>query len=75
MNVQMPVMNGFEASQRIKELSPSTLIIALSGESGPSELAQISSLMDDHLQKPTDLNALRETLTKWLGQVNCPPPS
>ncbi len=46
MDVQMPVMNGFDASQRIKELSPQTPIIALSGESGERELDMINKLMD-----------------------------
>jgi two-component system autoinducer 1 sensor kinase/phosphatase LuxN len=68
MDVQMPIMNGYDASQRIKQLSPSTIVIALSGESGASELEQIATLMDDRLQKPTTLNALREMLDKWLGQ-------
>ncbi|MBR9873708.1 MAG: hybrid sensor histidine kinase/response regulator [Vibrionaceae bacterium] len=68
MDVQMPVMNGFDASQRIKEISPSVKVIALSGESGDLELAQISKLMDGRLNKPTTLNALREVIHKWLIQ-------
>ncbi len=68
MDVQMPVMNGFDASQRIKAISPSVKVIALSGESGASELAQISTLMDGRLNKPTTLNALREVIQTWLTQ-------
>ncbi|MGY0613739.1 hybrid sensor histidine kinase/response regulator [Vibrio sp. FJH11] len=68
MDVQMPVMNGYDASKHIKQLSPSTIVIALSGECGASELERISTLMDDRLQKPTTLNALRDMLEKWLGQ-------
>ncbi|MDF4957050.1 response regulator, partial [Vibrio parahaemolyticus] len=34
MDVQMPVMNGFDASQRIKQITSSVPIIALSGVSG-----------------------------------------
>ncbi|UYI46068.1 hybrid sensor histidine kinase/response regulator [Vibrio natriegens] len=68
MDVQMPVMNGFDASQRIKAISPSVTVIALSGESGDLELAQISKLMDGRLNKPTTLNALRGVIQTWLIQ-------
>ncbi|NVC93918.1 hybrid sensor histidine kinase/response regulator [Vibrio natriegens] len=68
MDVQMPVMNGFDASQRIKAISPSVKVIALSGESGDLELAQISKLMDGRLNKPTTLNALRDVIQTWLIQ-------
>ena len=65
MDVQMPVMNGFEASQKIKTLSPQTPIIALSGETGERELGIINTLMDDRLEKPTTLHALRHVLKRW----------
>ncbi|UMM04197.1 hybrid sensor histidine kinase/response regulator [Vibrio campbellii] len=68
MDVQMPVMNGFDASQRIKELSPQTPIIALSGESGERELDMINKLMDGRLEKPTTLNALRHVLGNRLNK-------
>ncbi|MEZ9316178.1 response regulator [Vibrio lentus] len=66
MDVQMPVMNGFDASQIIKARSPNTPIIALSGESGQRELDMISKLMDGRLEKPTSLNALQDVLDNWL---------
>ncbi|WGS63248.1 hybrid sensor histidine kinase/response regulator [Vibrio lentus] len=66
MDVQMPVMNGFDASQIIKARSPDTPIIALSGESGQRELDMISKLMDGRLEKPTSLNALQDVLDNWL---------
>lgn len=66
MDVQMPVMNGFDASQIIKARSPNTPIIALSGESGQRELDMISKLMDGRLEKPTSLDALQVVLDKWL---------
>ncbi|WP_146252354.1 response regulator, partial [Vibrio jasicida] len=68
MDVQMPVMNGFEASEKIKALSPNTPIIALSGESGERELEMIAKLMDGRLEKPTTLNALRHVLNNWLNK-------
>ncbi|MEF1339153.1 response regulator, partial [Vibrio rotiferianus] len=67
MDVQMPIMNGFEASKKIKELSPNTPIIALSGESGARELELIRELMDDRLSKPTTITALNNILDRWLN--------
>ncbi|MEZ8043921.1 response regulator [Vibrio sp. 10N.237.312.C02] len=66
MDVQMPIMNGFDASQIIKARSPQTPIIALSGESGQRELDMIRKLMDGRLEKPTSLNALQHLLDNWL---------
>ncbi len=66
MDVQMPIMNGFDASQIIKARSPQTPIIALSGESGQHELDMISKLMDGRLEKPTSLKALQHVLDNWL---------
>ena len=68
MDIQMPVMNGFEASQIIKAHSPQVPIIALSGESGERELEMISKLMDGRLEKPTSLNALQQVISHWLNR-------
>lgn len=72
MDVQMPVMNGFDASQIIKARSPNTPIIALSGESGQRELDMISKLMDGRLEKPTSLDALQHVLDNWLKTETIP---
>lgn len=68
MDIQMPVMNGFEASQIIKAHTPNTPIIALSGESGNHELKMISLLMDGRLEKPTSLLALQDLIRYWFGK-------
>lgn len=68
MDIQMPVMNGFEASQIIKAYTPNTPIIALSGESGNHELKMISLLMDGRLEKPTSLPALQDLIRRWFGK-------
>lgn len=68
MDIQMPVMNGFEASKIIKAHSPQIPIIALSGESGERELEMISKLMDGRLEKPTSLNALQQVISHWLNR-------
>ncbi|MDF2154263.1 hybrid sensor histidine kinase/response regulator [Vibrio sp. CAU 1672] len=72
MDVQMPVMNGFDASRQIKAIAPDIPIIALSGESGPKELAMIQTLMDDRLAKPTTIAALKQVLNRWLNFTPSP---
>ena len=66
MDVQMPIMNGFDASKIIKAYSPKTPIIALSGESGEHELDMINNFMDGRIDKPTSLNTLRHVLDSYL---------
>ncbi|ROV60738.1 hybrid sensor histidine kinase/response regulator [Vibrio ponticus] len=59
MDVQMPVMDGFEAAKLIKQRHPNLPIYALSGESGQIELAKIRQIMDGRLTKPTTKQALK----------------
>jgi two-component system autoinducer 1 sensor kinase/phosphatase LuxN len=66
MDIQMPVMDGFEAATLIKRSHPSLPIIALSGESGEKELRRISKLMDGRLSKPTSKQALNQILISAL---------
>ncbi|MDN3683460.1 response regulator [Vibrio sinaloensis] len=62
MDIQMPVMDGFEAAAIIKQSFPAIPIIALSGESAPQDLARINQLMDGRLSKPTSKQALSRVL-------------
>lgn len=69
MDIQMPVMNGFEAASIIRQSFPAIPIIALSGESGEKDLLRMSELMDGRLSKPTTKDALDKILQSTLGQV------
>lgn len=62
MDIQMPVMDGFEAAAIIKQSFPAIPIIALSGESAPQDLARMNQLMDGRLSKPTSKQALSKVL-------------
>ncbi|SIO95296.1 ATP-binding response regulator [Vibrio spartinae] len=66
MDIQMPIMNGFEACRQIKAMYPNLPVIALSGESGEQEIRQIAQTMDDRLLKPTTQKLLKEILEKWI---------
>ncbi|MEO5366124.1 MAG: response regulator [Magnetococcus sp. WYHC-3] len=71
MDIQMPVMDGFEAAQRIREL-PQTArlpIIGLTAHVQRSEVARIHAAgMDDHVGKPIDPELLLTTLARHLGR-------
>ncbi len=69
MDVQMPVMDGFQATQEIRGLgadSSSTPIVAVTANAFQSEKDKcFSSGMDDYLTKPVDKERLREALRRW----------
>jgi CheY-like chemotaxis protein/HPt (histidine-containing phosphotransfer) domain-containing protein len=74
MDIQMPVMDGFEAARRVRApdsgtCNPKVPIIALTAHAMHGSREQCLQVgMNDHLTKPLKAKALRETLAKWLGQ-------
>ncbi len=69
MDCQMPGMDGFEATQKIRGVSAAwakTPIIALTAnvQEGVKERC-LSAGMDDYLSKPINRNVLGEKLAKW----------
>lgn len=71
MDCEMPGMDGYQATQRIRQLLPAGRrlpIISLSGHDGDDERRRCREAgMDDHLVKPLLLAVLREKLERWLG--------
>ena len=70
MDIEMPVMNGVEASRRIRGSNKaySTIpIIAHTGDSSPVTLEQIGkSGMSDFIVKPADKNRLFDKIANWV---------
>ncbi len=69
MDLQMPVMDGLEATRQIRALPglASLPVIALSANSSPDDRQQAElSGMNDFLSKPIDAEQLLLTLSKWL---------
>ena len=69
MDVQMPIMNGYQATQAIRELEESirTPIIALTAGTIKGERDRcLDAGMDDYLSKPITANQLQEAINKWL---------
>lgn len=69
MDVQMPVMDGFQATQEIRSLgedSSSIPIVAVTANAFQTEREKcFSSGMDDYLTKPVDKDRLKEALRRW----------
>lgn len=67
MDLQMPVMDGFEASRKIREFTSDTPIIALTAAVMQEDLKMTQEAgMNEHLSKPIDLEKLKEVLIKYL---------
>ncbi|MDX1326604.1 MAG: response regulator [Arenibacter sp.] len=73
MDVQMPIMDGLRATQKIRELESNmeVPIIALTSGSMPGEKEKcLDAGMTDFLAKPLLQQTLRDMLKKWLGVTN-----
>jgi signal transduction histidine kinase/ActR/RegA family two-component response regulator len=72
MDMQMPNMNGLDASRKIRDdsLNMRTPIIAMTANAFDEDRKTcIDAGMDDHLGKPVNPDRLFETLLKWLTQA------
>ena len=68
MDFKMPVMDGLEATRRIREFDKELPIIALTANAYDSDREHAYEAgCDDYMSKPVATNALREMLKKYLG--------
>jgi PAS domain S-box-containing protein len=72
MDCQMPVMDGFETTRKIREHEPAGRripIIALTAHAmkGADDECRAAG-MDDYLSKPIDREQLQKSLTRWLDE-------
>ena len=77
MDVQMPVMDGFEATRRIREdLKMADLpVIAMTAHALAGDREKcLKAGMDDYITKPIDPQVLLDTLSKWVVPVKEAPP-
>lgn len=70
MDIRMPVMNGYEASQAIRKLTRQDAglpIIAMTADAFAEDIQRCrESGMDEHIAKPIDIGKLMKTLEKYL---------
>jgi len=67
MDLQMPKMDGFEATAKIREKFPDFPIIAMTARAMVEERELcLMSGMNDHIVKPIDPHVLFSTICKWM---------
>ena len=71
MDIQMPVMNGYDATlaiRKMKDTNKSRIpIIAMTANAFAEDVQKVLSVgMNDHVAKPVDINILVSTMMKYL---------
>jgi len=67
MDIQMPVMDGYEATKLIREINKEIPIIALTANAMKSDLERTRACgMNEHLNKPIEVEKLFGTLLKYI---------
>jgi hypothetical protein len=68
MDIQMPVMGGFEATRRIREIAPDLPIIGQTANAfAEDRKACLEAGMVDHIAKPIDVQALIESIRRHVS--------
>lgn len=77
MDCLMPVMDGFEATQRMREIEASgvkkkTPIIAFTANAlNGADTQCIAAGMDDYMSKPVTRRVMAQMLMKWIPEEKC----
>ena len=71
MDVQMPVMDGYEATRQIRALADPALagitILAMTANAFAEDILLAKNAgMNEHISKPLDMTRLRDVLRRWL---------
>lgn len=71
MDIQMPVLNGYETTRNIRNLpdkiKANIPIIAMTANAFSEDRSKsIESGMNDHISKPIDINILLNTISKYI---------
>ncbi len=72
MDIQMPEMDGFEATRRIRRLVAGRTIpiVAMTANALPGDRERcLSGGMDDYIAKPIEPERLQQTLKRWCAPV------
>ncbi len=68
MDVQMPKLDGYEASRLIREMDGDVPIIAMTANVFKEDVETcLASGMNDHIGKPLDVDEMLDKLGRWLN--------
>lgn len=72
MDIQMPVMNGYDATLAIRNLNRDDArtipILAMTADAFAADVAKARNAgMNDHIAKPIEINHLLNVLQRWIG--------
>ena len=71
MDIKMPIMNGFDATEKIREINPDIPIIAQTAYSTPEDIKKaIDAGCDDFISKPIDKESFQKIIANFLPQKN-----
>lgn len=72
MDIRMPVMNGYEATQKIRALERQDAdlpIVAMTADAFSEDIQRSKECgMNEHIAKPLDMNRLMQILDRYLNQ-------
>ena len=69
MDIQMPIMNGYDATKTIREFNKDIPIIAMTANAFEEDKKNsLEAGMNDHIAKPIDVNVLKRALKKHLNK-------
>jgi CheY-like chemotaxis protein len=67
MDIQMPIMDGYEATRLIRQQDKNIPIIALTANAMKEDIEKTNKVgMQAHINKPIDINKLYESILKFL---------
>jgi len=70
MDIQMPIMGGYEATRIIRQTYPKIPIVALTAAALIEDKNRaLEAGMNDHIAKPVDMDRLYESVFKWAKNV------
>jgi len=68
MDIEMPIMNGYEASKIIRTENANIPIIALTSNNSSRDILKSKKVgMNEHLAKPVKASTLYETFAKYVA--------
>ena len=70
MDIQMPIMKGYEDTEKIRKINKDCIIIALTAGiiTGEREIC-LSIGMNDYITKPINREILESTIIKWAKTI------